>query len=571
MTDRNIGATLLASAKRYPDKPALLVREGDDFTPVSYRELASKALEVGRAIRAVGVAKGERVAIMADNCPEWVYADWGAQLFGVVTVPIYPTLSAQQAAYILRDSGAKLLFCEDEKLRKTCEEAVASLTEKPTIVCFAEGGLGAFANDAPALDPDLSAPADLCTIIYTSGTTGDPKGVMLTHENLLSNMEGVIPAFHVTDRDLFFCFLPLSHIFGRMVNHFLAVFIGATIAFPKSLRTLAQDMTQVKPTVFVTVPRFLDQVQTRIVDAATEKAGLAATLFRWARAVGKKAFLGSRSPLVTLQYQLAQKLVGAKVRARFGGRLRLLVSGGAALPMDTAEFYSCFGMPILQGYGLTETSPVISINRAEANRFGTVGQAIDNVEVRIAADGEIQARGLSVMRGYYNLPEATAEAIDPDGWFHTGDIGEVDADGYLRITDRKKDLLVLANGKNVAPQPIENLLKSSPLIEEAVVFGDGQSVVTALIIPRFDPLRAALSAEEKDNERLAAMPEAHKAVKGEVERLCKNLAEYERVKRFVLLAAEFTIAGGELTPSLKVRRKVVKEKYAIALSQLKGE
>lgn len=575
MKERTLGNALRSSSAAHSSKTALMVREGDGFRNITYGDLLATACQVANALSHAGVQPGDRIAIFSENCPEWAFVDWGAQLAGVVTVPIYPTLTPPQVGYILRDSGAKMVFVGDHKLRDVC---LAAMENPPPMVVLEsdhpvspvpKGGketVGTQGVDAgervPPSESDLQsflegqprdftsppiAQDDLATIIYTSGTTGDPKGVMLTHGNFIADMEMALPLFTVNEHDLFLSFLPLSHVYERMAGHFLPIYLGATIAYAKSLRTLSNDILLARPTVMLCVPRFLQQVQDRIYNAATAKPGLQKTLFLWALAVGKRH--GLLRPLAHL-------LVGRKVRARFGGRLRLLFAGGAALPNDTAEFFDAFGLTILQGYGLTETSPVISINPATGNRMGTVGRVIPGVEVKIADDGEILSRGPHIMKGYYHLPEATGEAIDSEGWFHTGDIGELSEDGYLRITDRKKDLLVLANGKNVAPQPVENLLKTSPLIEEAVLFGDGQSVVSALIVPRLDALGGG---------------DPHKAIKAEVDRLCKSIAEYERVKKFALLDAAFSVETGELTPTLKVRRKVVKEKYADALRELGGE
>lgn len=578
----SLGAALLASAERYGDKPALMQRDGSRFLTLTYSKLLSRARQVASALAASGIAPGDRIALMSENRPEWAILDWGAQLAGVVLVPLFPTRAAPQVRYILKDSGAKLLFCEDAGIVARCVAAIEEMDPRPGLVSiepappaqsFADFLRAGDGQDFQVAD---AQPDDLCTLIYTSGTTGDPKGVMLTHRNLLSNIESCLEALDVGPDDVFLWTLPLSHVFSRMAAHFLPVFCGATIVCGKSLRTLADDMRLGRPTVMLMVPRFLEQLKARIEDGAERLPLLRRALFRWALSVGlrmppKGSKLERASQWLRWQSAVADILVGRKVRSRFGGRLRFAVSGAAALPVDVSAFFNAFGIVILQGYGLTETSPVISVNRPDANRFGTVGPPIPGVEVRIAEDGEILTRGPHVMKGYYGLPDATREVLSPDGWFATGDVGEIDEMGYLRITDRKKDLLVLANGKNVAPQPIEALLKSSPLIEEAVVMGDGQPVVTALIVPDFEALRRAAGISVSDPAEMVLLPEVQTCMREEVDNLCRAVADFERVRRFALLPERFTVEGGELTPTLKVRRRVIYEKYGSIIGSLRGE
>lgn len=578
----SLGAALLVSAEKYGDKPALMQRDGSRFVTLTYRDLLARTREVASALRASGIVSGDRIALMSENRPEWALLDWGAQLAGVVLVPLFPTLAAPQVRYILKDSGAKLLFCEDAGIVARCVTAIEGVDPKPRLVSFEPSPHAQTftqflqAGSGHDFQPADAQPDDLCTLIYTSGTTGDPKGVMLTHRNLLSNIESCLEALDVGADDVFLWTLPLSHVFSRMAAHFLPVYCGATIVCSKSLRTLADDMRLGRPTVMLMVPRFLEQLKARIEDGAERLPSIQRALFRWALSVGlrmpPKGSKLERAPLwLRWQSALADRLVGRKVQSRFGGRLRFAVSGAAALPTDVSAFFNAFGIVILQGYGLTETSPVISVNRPDTNRFGTVGPPIPGVEVRIAEDGEIHTRGPHVMKGYYGLPDATHEVLSPDGWFATGDVGEIDEQGYLRITDRKKDLLVLANGKNVAPQPIEALLKSSPLIEEAVVMGDGQPVVTALIVPDFDALRRATGISASEPAEIVSLPEAQKRIREEVDTLCQAVADFERVRRFALLPERFTVEGGELTPTLKVRRTVIREKYGSIIQALRGE
>lgn len=580
---------LFQSIDQYGDKPALMYREGKEFVPISYRQLGERVYRCAAGLWALDVRPGDRICILSDNCPEWAIADWASICLGAISAPIYPTLTSAQAAEILADAEPKVVFARDDKQINKLHEAFKILKFGARIVSFEKNS----STDAVTLEQlsgmasDLDeatfrrraleiAPSEIATFIYTSGTTGEPKGAMLSHSNLMSNIEASLQVLPVDHNDTLLSFLPLSHVFERMAGHFLAMRIGATVAYAESMFTLSSDMLSVQPTAMLAVPRFYGSIMDRILSSVADSPGLRKALFHRALEVGKQYSAqwrsGQRTPfLLGLQHKLLDKLVGEKIRARTGGRIRFFASGGAALPRDVAEFFHAFGLLIVEGYGLTETSPVITINTVEAPRFGTVGKPIPGVELKIAEDGEILSRGPHIMRGYYNKPQATAEAINDDGWFHTGDIGELDADGYLRITDRKKDLLVLANGKNVAPQPIENLLRSSEFIQEAALFGDGMSQPIALIIPDFERIKKhahdhqinfANLHELVENEQIEAL------IKAEVDRANRQLADYQRVRRFRLLPEPFSIETGELTPTLKVKRRVVLQKYTAIINEM---
>jgi len=420
-------------------------------------------------------------------------------------------------------------------------------------------------------------PDHVATFIYTSGTTGEPKGAMLTHHNLQSNVDACLQVIHAGPDDVFLSFLPLSHVFERMAGHFTAVACGATVYYCETLFTIARDMQIARPTVMLAVPRLFESIRDRVMENVTKQPPLRRRIFHWAFRNASKAAQAVRgerrwTPWLRFKHRLADRLVLHKVRDLTGGRLRFFVSGGAALGRHTAEFFHAFGILVLEGYGLTETSPVVSVNRPEYYRFGTVGRPIPGVEVRIAEDGEILVRGPNVMLGYYNKPAETAEVIDPDGWFHTGDLGSIDADGFLRITGRKKDIIVLANGKNVAPVPIEEQLKTSPYIAEAVLFGDEQDVITALIVPNFEQTREWAKMQGllvQSDAELVALPEVKQLMKQEIDRLTTHLAEFEKVRRFTLLDHPFSIETGELTPTLKVRRHFIKQRYAKELEAMR--
>ncbi len=567
----------------------------DAIDGLSTKEMFERIRELALGFASLGVSSGDRVAMVSESRPEWLLCDMAILALGAVTVPIYPTLNGPQVQYILADASARLAVVSTrvqlEKVQTVRHllpalEAVVVIDEaaasKASVMGLAEverrgheqitstwGTAKAFRDRAREVRPN-----QLATIIYTSGTTGEPKGVMLTHGNLVSNLFAADECLNLTADDVALSFLPLSHGFERMAS-FLYLLTGTTMIFAESFDTIGRDIALVRPTMVTAVPRVYEKIQARILEKAQASPGAKAALFRWGLAAATRraqAELRGRrvNPLTGLQAKIADRLVFSKVRAGVGGRLRIAVSGSAPLPVNVMEFFSAVGLPIIEGYGLTETAPILTVNPPAALRVGSVGKPVRDVELRIAPDGEILARGANVMAGYYNKPEATAEVLR-DGWFHTGDIGTIDDAGYLSITDRKKDLLVTSGGKKIAPQPIENTLKRSPLIGEAVVLGDRRNYATALIVPDF----AALERRLKDLGRPPAERDA--LVKREdvialydeiVDGLNRELAQYERIKRFALLPREFSIESGELTPTLKVKRKVVGEKWAEAIEGL---
>lgn len=529
------------------------------FEPLTYRELGEKVRAYAGALRAHGAQRGDRIAIQADNCAEWAFVDWACHTLGVILVPIYPTLPADQAQYIAKDCEAAFVIvgAGHETKMDGAGLRVVPLTE-----------LGTSPTPMPSDEWEAEIakqePEDVVTFIYTSGTTGNPKGAMLTSRSILHVANAASEAVHFTSDDTFLTFLPMSHVFERVAGQALPVYVGATIAFAKSIVSLAKDLVVVKPTVLLCVPRFLEATKDRILDAAAKGSGVQRFLFDLAYKQGLAKVDGKFAPLAGV----LDGLVGKKIREKTGGRIRFFVSGGAALPDHVARFYLAFNMTVLQGYGLTETSAGTCINLPENNKYWTVGPDLD-MEVKIAGDGEVLVRGAGLMTGYYNLPEETANAIDPEGWFHTGDIGEFEGTS-LKITDRKKDIIVLANGKNVAPQQIENMLKESQLINEVALIGDGLEHLYGLVVPNTERLRGLLAHAPKSDEELVKMPEAVSLVKAEIQKVNSQLADFQKLKKYALLHQQFSIETGELTPSLKVRRKVVKEKYAQVLAELTG-
>ena len=559
------------------------------YQPVSTAELVDRVRRLAKALQELGVVPGDRVALMSENGPHWPTVDFATLCTGAALVPIYPTLLPDQSAYIARDCGAKVVVAEttahlDGLLAHAGQlpdvrqfVLIRGTSADPRVVTlgdlFERGGgydVAAFEQGARAVKP-----ADLATLIYTSGTTGQPKGVMLTHDNLASNIMASLPAIGIEDSWVALSFLPLSHSFERTVDY-IYFYSNCSIAYAESVAAVAQNMQEVKPQVFVSVPRVYEKVLARVQENVATSSPIKQKIFAWAQGVAREALpyrMQRKSPpgLGGIKLALADKLVFGKIRERLGGRFRYAVSGGAPLARDVAEFFWGAGIPIYEGYGLSETSPVISVNTPQAVKLGTVGKPVEGVEVRIAQDGEILAKGRNIMKGYWNLPEATAEAIDADGWFHTGDIGELDGEGFLRITDRKKELIINAYGKNIAPAPIENSLKSSRFIGQAVVIGDRRKFLAALLVPDFEALKAWADRNGmggRDTPALLADPKVRALFEGEVAAVNKGLAHYEQIVAWELIPQEFTLETGELTPTQKVKRRVINQKYGTEIDRL---
>ena len=570
---------------RYP-KPALLRRcRPDGYDELSSRQFFEDIRDCGLGLAGLGVRPGDRVALICETRPEWLVADLAILTIGAVTVPIYPTLTPSLIGFILVDAGAHVVVASTAEQAGKIREVRAEVPDLQEVIVIDAGALGEgerslaeigerghgrlMHEDGLAREYKEAAGAigadQLATIIYTSGTTGNPKGVMLTHGAIVANVVDTDVLVAPTDTDEALSFLPLCHALERSAVY-LYLYKGVTVTFAESLNTIGRDMVRVKPTIMTGVPRVFDKLHARILDAVGKAPAIRQRLFRWAIGVSlarSRAILAGREPsfFVRAQHALADRLVCAKIRERVGGRLRFVVSGGAPLSRTVAEFLFAVGIPVLEGYGLTETSPVLTANPEHAPRLGTVGKALPRVELRIAEDGEILARGPNVMLGYYGQPEATAEAIK-DGWFHTGDIGHLDDDGYLTITDRKKELLVTAGGKNIAPQPIELRLRQHPLVGEAMLIGDGRQFVSALIVPDFGALRTQVGdSGESDLAGLVERPDVKALYDDVVSAVNADLPQFEQLKQFALLPTEFSQESGELTPTMKVKRRVVAERW----------
>jgi long-chain acyl-CoA synthetase len=576
------------------DKPdALQVKVNGVYQPISSRTLADRVRHLALGLTELGTTPGDRVAILSENRPEWAITDFACVTGGFIDVPLYPNLPAEQAAYIIRDSGAVVIFVSDasqgEKLAKV-RERCTTLRHVVTFASVRHAGadhtiaeleaLGAARDDkatraAYQSRADAVRPDDLLTLIYTSGTTGEPKGVMLTHDNLFSNVMASSDVIPFSGNDVGLSFLPLSHIFERMAGHYMMVHNGVSIAYAESIDTVPIDMQTVRPTLVLSVPRLYEKMYARVLENALSGSKVKQQIFHWARRVAErwaKVKLAGGEPrgLLALQYRIAQRLVFSKLKARTGGRLRYFVSGGAPLAPEINKFFYAAGLVILEGYGLTETSPVIAVNSPDAFRIGTVGKPLPGVEVTIAEDGEILTRGPHVMRGYYNRPDATSETIDAERWLHTGDIGEL-RDDFLAITDRKKDIIVTAGGKNIAPQPIENLIKTNKYVSQAVLIGDRRKFPIVLVVPNWDQLERYAHLKNLDwttRAGLLATPVIQAKMEKEVLGQLTELARYETPKKVSLLEHDFSVERGELTPTFKVKRRVIDKAYQRVIDAL---
>lgn len=555
----------------------------------SSAEMLRRVAGLAKAFAELGVQAGDRVGIFAPNSPEWHVADFAAVGLGAVDVPIYYNESADRLTYIWNDAGAKVALVSGVEQARKLAACRAKLPKLKKIVAVnAPDELRTEVLDYSALiansgDAEIAAyrksaaevkSSQLATLIYTSGTTGEPKGVMLSHSNLASNCIDAVAAISYWRDDVELSFLPLSHVYERIFDC-AALFHGVSVAYLSKIEDVPKALLEVHPTIAAAVPRLFEKTYASILEKGRQERGVKRRIFEWALRVAAEAVpwkAHGRAPSATLKckWSIADRIVYSKIREGLGGRLRIFYSGGAPLAKELAEFFWAVGVPIYQGYGLTESSPVIATNTPAANKVGTVGRPIPNCEVKIAEDGEILARGPNVMQGYYNKPEATREAISPDGWLRTGDIGHLDGDGYLVITDRKKELLKTAAGKFVAPAPIEIRLRTSPFIANAMIVGDTKKFVSALIVPNRTAILSKARAEGAPVDEAGTCNNGwvRELIGGEMERLCADLAQYERPKRFTLIEKDFTVEGGELTHALKLKRRVVLQKYADAIAQV---
>ncbi|MBL0937283.1 MAG: long-chain fatty acid--CoA ligase [Gemmatimonadaceae bacterium] len=586
---------LFDAVERFDRADALLYKVNGVWQPTSHRTILERVRHIALGLADLGITDKERVGILSENRPEWLITDYACICSGVTDVPIYPTLPAEQLPYLFNDSGARAVFVSTPEQARKVASIRGQTPGLQWIIGFsatkADGCDFTFdeilARGAAVDSPERAtlfkeralqiAPDQLVTLIYTSGTTGNPKGVMLSQDNIYSNVVACQQFFATTPTDTALSFLPLSHIFERTGAYFLFG-SGVRIAYAESVDTVPVNMSEIKPSLMLSVPRLYEKIYARVLENAVSSGGLKKRIFLWAKSVGERwadEKLAGRSAggLLGMQYDLAQKLVFSKLKERTGGNIRFFISGGAPLSPDIAKFFYSAGLIILEGYGLTETSPVIAANSLKHYRLGTVGKPIAGVEVKIASDGEILSRGPHIMQGYYNNPEATREAIDEDGWYHTGDIGSIE-DGFLRITDRKKDIIVTAGGKNIAPQPIENLLKTNKYVSQAVMIGDKRKFPIVLIVPNWDQLEKWCARQQivwTSRAELLAMPTIQSKMEKEVKEQLKHLANFEMPKKVGLLEHDFSIERGELTPKLSVKRRVIDKTYKALIDSMYSE
>ncbi len=569
------------AVKTHDKADAFQHKRDGKYTNISHGQTFESVDKASRGLTALNLTRGDRVALLSENRHEWVVADLASLSAGLINVPIYPTLPPKQIEYILKDSEARAIFVSTSEQLEKIKSIHANLPNLSHVIVFdniatVESAInlerlieiGADSAQEQSFGDRIATIGkyDWASIIYTSGTTGDPKGTILNHWNFVSNVLGVLKVFDLGPEDRCLSFLPLSHVFERTCGYYAMMHAGATIAYAESFDTIAQNLSEVAPTTMISVPRFYEKMYARILDAVTAGSPIKKAMFMWAVQVGKKyvhQMLENRLRGSTrLQYRVASRLVFRKLRAITGGNLRFFASGGAPLAREIAEFFYAAGLPILEGYGLTETSPIIAANTFDDFKFGTVGKPIPGVIVQIAEDGEIVVKGPNIMLGYYKKPDLTNEALDGE-WFHTGDIGYLDDNGFLTITDRKKDIIVTAGGKNVAPQPIENLLKTNKYIAEAMIIGDKRKFLSAIIVPNMENLRAFAQAArlpDQSDTDLVGHPQVIQKYHDEIEEMSEHLAGFERIKKFILLGKDFTIEDNELTPTLKVKRAIVEQK-----------
>ena len=562
-----------------------MVKRGDRWQAISSRQYYGYVTSIAHELQRWGIRKGDRVAILSENRPEWTVADFACVCSGIADVPIYSTLTAEQTAYVLRHSGARVVFVSSlEQLRKV--QSIQSQTSLEKIVIMDDVSevnvipMWSILNaSSPETDAEFDSqarqiqPDDLATLIYTSGTTGTSKGVMLSHWNLTSvALESTRHSEWIVG-DLYLSFLPLSHVTARHLDY-VCFLNGVTIAYCPFFEQLPQALQETRPTIIVAVPRVYEKVRQEAERRAA--TGIKRRIFDWALRVGEQHMdeIQREEQPKSVKWRLANKLVYSKIRAGFGGRSRAYFSGGAPLGKDMADWFCKMGIPICEGYGLTETSPTISVNRRDAFKLGTVGKPNEIVEVRFAEDGELLVKGPQVFKGYWNMPEETRAAFTPDGWFKTGDIGQMDNEGFITITDRKKDLIKTSGGKFIAPQPIENALKNNVLIAQAAVIGDKRKYASVILSPHFPLLEDWARANQVNfasHDELVANNKVRELYRGIVEDLNKNLAQFETIKKIIIVPDEFTVATGEITPTLKLKRRVIEAKYKDQIDEVYRE
>ncbi len=590
--EQTLAEVFLRRAESSPADRVFLVKKAGSFVSVSWGEAHAQSLGIFASLLTLGIEKGDPVAILSNSRAEWAITDWTLQSLGAVTVPIYQSSTADEVAFVLDHSGAKLIFAEDAAQGAKLEKAFALLGRKLPVVFFAPVKdwtafpCYAYETFSTASDPEAALakqrasvaslkPSELASLVYTSGTTGKPKAACLLHSCFAAEIHSIVREVDLTQQDITLAFLPFSHVLGR-IESLIPLASGITLAFAENVNAVSANMKEIKPTMLFSVPRIYEKMYSKILSEVESGSELKKRLFRWAVKTGRKvARLESdkkrASLALKIKHRIADEMVFSKIRQNMGGRLRFTISGGAPLAAELCEFFHACGIKILEGYGLSETTCAIAVNRPDDFQFSTVGRPIAETQFRIAEDGELQVKGPTVFSGYYNDDEATKEALTPDGWFCTGDIGEIDARGFVKITDRKKELIVTSGGKKVAPQKLENLLKQIPMVSNALVYGDKQKYLVGLVtLDERAVLEWSCGRELKgaELETLMTHPELRVQIEQAVKEINKSLASYESVKRIRLLPRDFTLEGGEITASMKLKRKAITEKYKAEIASL---
>ena len=595
MNYKTISEMFVSTTERCAEKKLFYYKKDNDWVGLNGKDILITVEDISFGLRSLGIEANSNIAIISNNSPKWAMCDYGIICSTMSTVTIYPTLISSQVEFILQNSNSKLIFVENQEqlekvnsIKSNCKDlkyivvlddsCKQESNDTMNFVTFLDKGKD-FSQDCDISFSDMVNSVqedDILTIIYTSGTTGVPKGVVLTHKNLLSNVEGTLKVAEFTNNETFLSFLPLSHVLERMGGHYTPFTIGATIYYAENMETIADNMVESSPTIVVCVPRVFEKIHAKFMQGIKSAPKIRQNLFNWALNVGSKYsnLKVSKQKIgffLSLKHKIADKLIYSKVKARFGGKIKFFVSGGAPLSKHLAEFFAAVDITILEGYGLTETSPVLTVNSPTDLKFGYVGKPLFNVNIKIADDGEILAKGPNIMTKYYRNEEATREVFDNDGWFHTGDIGIIDEDGFLKITDRKKSLIVTSGGKNIAPAPIELKLATSSFIEQVHVIGDKRNFLTALIVPNFDSLTSFLKnngSDLKDPNALVDHPDVIELFNSEVDIAMSEFSNYEKIKKFTLLTEPFSIEKGEMTPKMSIVKKVVEQNYSELINKM---
>ncbi|MGC9323247.1 MAG: AMP-dependent synthetase/ligase [Desulfomonilia bacterium] len=593
-SEKTIAGIFHNRAEQYQYEPFLRYKQEGTYTPISWKEMQNMVIKTGLGLISLGVKQGDMVSIFSENCWQWVVADLAVLSIGASDAPIYATNSGPEAAYIINDSGSQVVFVSDSDHLERIRRVKSTVKDLKYIITFDPVTtddamiihidrlmqMGEEFKDKKSFEKRLQeiGGEDLATLIYTSGTTGQPKGVMLTHTNFVSNIMQCYATHPIIDhKDISLALLPWSHSLGRTVSLYLMIHIGAVINLAENFSTVLQNMQETRPTLVVSVPRLFEKIHAGVLSQVDKAPPMKKKLFGWAmgiadRAVDYRVQNKAMPGALKLQYDLAEALVYSKMRAALGmDRIRIFISGGGAIAVEIDRFFNGIGVPVHNGYGLTETTPVTNVNRFDVFEFGSVGQALPDTQISIAQDGEILIKGPQVMKGYFNKPEDTKASFTEDGWFMTGDIGRIDERGCLYITDRKKDIIVTAGGKNIAPQNIENTLTADLLIEQAVVIGEGRKYLSALIVPNFSELKNYAKKQGisfNANEDLVRKPEIVALYEGKINALMRDYARVEQIRKFTLLPREFGIESGELTPTLKLKRKIINEKFSSEIASM---